>query len=65
MNKATLNEGAITLDKPVAGISLTAARLSWAAVAMSLVLLAALHAVSLGFDPSWRMVSEYGLGDYG
>jgi hypothetical protein len=65
MNKATLNDGAIALDKPVAGISLTAARLSWAAVVMSLVLLAALHAVSQAFDPSWRMVSKYALGDYG
>jgi len=32
---------------------------------MSLVLLAALHVVSPEFDPSWRMVSEYALGDYG
>ena len=43
----------------------TAARLSWGAAAMSLVLLAALHVVSPEFDPSWRMVSEYALGDYG
>jgi hypothetical protein len=32
---------------------------------MSLVLLAALRAVSQAFDPSWRMVSTYALGDYG
>ena len=46
-------------------ISLTAARLSWAAATTALVLLAALHVLSPEFDPSWRMVSEYALGDYG
>jgi hypothetical protein len=45
--------------------SLTAARLSIAAAAAALVLLAALHVLSPEFDPSWRMVSEYALGDYG
>ena len=46
-------------------ISLTAARLSFATGATALVLLAALHVLSPEFDPSWRMVSEYALGDYG
>lgn len=46
-------------------ISLTAARWSLAAAATALVLLAALHILSPEFDPSWRMVSEYALGDYG
>ena len=45
--------------------STIALRLSWAAAATSLVLLAALHALSPEFDPSWRMVSEYALGRYG
>jgi hypothetical protein len=63
--KITSKDGAIALDKPVTGISGTAARLSWAAAAMSLALLAALHVISPELDPSWRMVSEYALGDYG
>jgi hypothetical protein len=46
-------------------ISRSAARLSFGAAAASLVLLAALHALSPEFDPSWRMVSEYALGSYG
>lgn len=46
-------------------ISLTAARWSIGAAAMALVLLAALHIISPEFDPSWRMVSEYALGNYG
>jgi hypothetical protein len=50
---------------PVVANSRTAARLSFAAAALSLVLLAALHVMSPEFDPSWRMVSEYALGDYG
>lgn len=46
-------------------ISLMSARLSFATGATVLVLLAALHVLSPEFDPSWRMVSEYALGDYG
>ncbi len=45
--------------------SLTAARLSFASGAATLILLTALHLLSPEFDPSWRMVSEYALGDYG
>jgi hypothetical protein len=54
-----------TTAKPVTAISLTAARLSIAAAAATLVLLAALHIISPEIDPSWRMVSEYALGSYG
>ena len=54
-----------TTTKPVTAISQTAARLSFAAAAMSLVLLAALHVLSPELDPSWRMVSEYASGNYG
>src|SRR5512134_468294 len=46
-------------------LSLTAAGWSLAAAVTTLVLLAALHVLSPEFDPSWRMVSEYALGDYG
>jgi len=63
MEKVISNDA--TTTKPVTAISQTAARLSFAAAAMSLVLLAALHVLSPELDPSWRMVSEYALGDYG
>jgi hypothetical protein len=54
-----------TTTKPVAAISRTAAPLSLAAAATFLVLLVALHFIKPEFDPSWRVISEYALGDYG
>ena len=52
--------------KPVmTAISPTAARLSFAAAATFLGLLAALHLLKPELDPSWRMVSEYEIGRYG
>jgi uncharacterized membrane protein len=45
-------------------ISVPAARLSIAASAAVLLLLAGLHVLSPEFDPSWRMVSEYANGHY-
>jgi hypothetical protein len=54
-----------TTAKPVTVISRTAARLSFAAATVSLVLLAALHVIKPELDPSWRMVSEYAIGDHG
>ena len=49
----------------VAALSLPTARVSIAAGALTLVLLAALHILSPEFNPSWRMVSEYALGSFG
>jgi hypothetical protein len=54
-----------TTATPVAAISRTAARLSLAAAAVFLILLAALHLIKPELDPSWRVISEYALGDYG
>jgi hypothetical protein len=54
-----------TTANPVTAISRTAARLSFMAAATFLVLLAALHFINPEFDPSWRVISEYALGDYG
>jgi uncharacterized protein DUF998 len=54
-----------TTAKSVTAISLVAARLSLAAAATFLVLLVALHVIKPEFDPSWRVISEYALGDYG
>jgi len=45
--------------------TLLAARLSFAAGAASLFCLAILHVLSPEFDTSWRMVSEYALGNFG
>jgi len=45
-------------------ISITAARLSLLATFLALICLASLHILSPEFDPSWRMVSEYALGNF-
>ncbi len=52
-------------SKTVTAISRTAARLSLAAAATFLVLLAALHFIKPELDPSWRVISEYAIGRYG
>ena len=49
----------------VAAVSSTAARLSFVAAATFVVLLAALHFIKPGLDPSWHFISEYAIGDYG
>src|SRR5215203_2728567 len=54
-----------TTGRSVTAIPPVAARLSFAAAVTFLVLLAALHLIKPGFDPSWRMVSEYEIGRYG
>ena len=51
--------------KPVRAISQTAARLSFAAAATFVVLLATLHFIKPELDPSWHFISEYAIGDYG
>jgi hypothetical protein len=51
--------------KPLSDISVPAARISFVAAALSLVLLASLHFIEPEFNPSWRMVSEYANGHYG
>ncbi len=53
------------MDEPVTEISRPAARLSLAAAATFVVLLAALHLLEPEFDPSWNFISEYALGRYG
>ena len=68
MSTVTSRESAtITFNPSAAGqpFILGAARLSLAASALFLVLLAALHIVKPELDPSWRMVSEYEVGRYG
>ncbi len=50
---------------PTAASSRTAARVSWAAAALFLVLLAAVHVIKPELDPSWRFISEYAIGEHG
>jgi hypothetical protein len=46
-------------------ISAYAAYYALGAVAVTIVLVIALHKLEPEFDPSWRMLSEYSLGKYG
>lgn len=59
---------AISLNGPTnfrtARTATTAASVSLSSTAIALVCLATLHVLSPEFDPSWRMASEYALGDY-
>jgi Protein of unknown function (DUF998) len=54
-----------SIAKPITTISQTAARLSFAAAATFLILLAALHLIKPELDPSWHVISEYAIGRYG
>jgi Protein of unknown function (DUF998) len=58
-----MNTGIVTRETPKSEV--IAARLSIGAAAATLLLLASLHVLSPAFDPSFRMVSEYALGQYG
>jgi Protein of unknown function (DUF998) len=49
----------------IVGNVLSAAQLSMATAITFLVLLAALHFIKPELDPSWRVISEYEIGDYG
>jgi hypothetical protein len=67
ISSASTNESvskATHATKSAVEISHIAARISLMAAAASLGFLAALHVLSPEFDPSWRMVSEYALGNY-
>jgi hypothetical protein len=52
-------------DKSTMAISVTAARITFWAAALFLVLLAVLHILKPEYDPSWRMISEYEIGKFG
>jgi hypothetical protein len=64
ISKEDLMAKSIT-TQPMTAISGTAARLSLAAAAAFVVLLAALHVVKPEIDPSWRFISEYSIGRHG
>ena len=52
-------------SRPVTAISPSAARLSFAGAAMFALLLAGLHFIKPGLNPSWHFISEYAIGEYG
>ena len=52
------------LNTNTSSITFSAAWLSIAATLAAFIFLACLHILSPEFDPSWRMVSEYALGNY-
>ena len=54
------------LSNPAAAVSSqAAARVSLAATAIFVLLLAALHIIKPELDPSWHFISEYAIGPYG
>jgi hypothetical protein len=61
--RGSLYQDVVTSERPK--IVVASARLAIAASAAVLLLLASLHVLSPEFDPSYRMVSEYALGQYG
>ena len=61
----TVVSKAAAQERPATAISLPASRISLASGALFVILLAALHIVKPDLDPSWSVVSEYALGEYG
>src|SRR5262245_32301015 len=51
--------------KPLTAFSETASSVSFGATAVFFILFVALHFIEPEFDPSWRFISEYQLGQYG
>jgi hypothetical protein len=67
-NSPSTNESILKVSEMArssTAVSQAAARISFAAAVASLLFLAVLHILSPEFNPSWRMVSEYALGNYG
>jgi hypothetical membrane protein len=65
MSANSMNETMTITSEQLAANSRVAGCASLVASVAALVLLAVLHVLSPEFDPSWRMVSEYALGNYG
>lgn len=61
MKKAGLDEDIRDLSK----ISISVATIAIVSTVASLLFFVGLHVLSPEFDPSWRMVSEYALGQHG
>ena len=56
---------ALIVTKPVSPLAVTAARLSIGSAILFVLLLGSLHLLEPEFDPTWRFISEYALGQYG
>ena len=52
-------------DRTTPDLATSAAPLAIGAATAELLLLASLHVLSPEFDPAWRVISEYALGQYG
>jgi hypothetical protein len=64
-SKEFLMSKVTVLSNPAATVpSQAAARLSLAATAIFVALLAALHVIKPELDPSWHFISEYAIGEY-
>lgn len=53
------------LSKPISNLEWNAARISIASVALFVLFLGSLHFLEPEFDPTWRFISEYALGNFG
>lgn len=52
-------------SKPVSRLERNAARISIASGALFVIFLGSLHLLEPEFDPTWRFISEYALGNFG
>ncbi len=57
--------GLTNTTKPVSNIEANAARISITAGVLFALLLGSLHLLEPEFDPTWRFISEYELGNFG
>ncbi len=53
------------LSKPVSRLEWNAARISIASGTLFVIFLGSLHLLEPEFDPTWRFISEYALGNFG
>jgi hypothetical protein len=55
----------LTTSRPVTDVEANAARISVISAALFVLLLGSLHLIETEFDPTWRFISEYALGEFG
>ena len=55
----------LTTTRPVTNVEANAARTSVISAALFVLLLGSLHLIETEFDPTWRFISEYALGEFG
>lgn len=57
--------GKMSKSRAASAMSVLAARFAFVSSAVALALLTSLHFLKPELDPSWRMLSEYAIGDFG